>query len=387
MSFPPTERHLSDPYFTYSNLLNNSPIFRDEQLNAWLVFDYSLVKRLLNTNSLSAKRNKLSNLSEDQQARYSILKSFYNMWLMYEDPPIHTEMRSFATKFMKTQQELIEAEALNSQILIVYRDLEREADTIEFTQQYSNKVSAIVIAHLFKIDAFNVSSLLFQSECIVELLGQGSVSEESLEASQQALVKVFHFLEANMNITELASFMQPVINYKTALAILTNIFLDGYKSISTLISNIIYNLLSNQQLQQNLCCRNVDSKMVEELIRFDPPFQYISRIANSDFTVENHNISQGDKFLLFIAAANRDPKLFEAPDNIMVEREINPHLSFGYGTHYCIGASMVRRVLDLILNPLLTKLDSIRLADTVEWEKSIGYRSLKRLPLKIALLQ
>src|SRR4030095_2648733 len=82
---------------------------------------------------------------------------------------------------------------------------------------------------------------------------------------------------------------------------------------------------------------------VEEMLRWVTPIQNMNRTATRDLELRGETIRKGDKVLLLYAAANRDERVFEAPERFDAARDPNPHLAFGgYGTHHCLGASLAR---------------------------------------------
>jgi unspecific monooxygenase len=81
---------------------------------------------------------------------------------------------------------------------------------------------------------------------------------------------------------------------------------------------------------------------VDELVRYDAPNQLFERTATQELTLEGHHFAAGDSIALLLGAANRDPNVFDAPDELELTRRPNPHLSFGAGMHYCLGAPLAR---------------------------------------------
>ena len=83
-----------------------------------------------------------------------------------------------------------------------------------------------------------------------------------------------------------------------------------------------------------------------------------------------------------LAAANRDPASFADPERFDIQRQPNPHLSFGYGPHFCIGAALARMECQIAFSTLLRRLCDLRLAsDTPQWRPAFGVRSLETLPV------
>jgi cytochrome P450 len=102
---------------------------------------------------------------------------------------------------------------------------------------------------------------------------------------------------------------------------------------------------------------------VDELIRFVSPVLSFSRTVTTDHTYEGVDLKAGDKVFMLYQSANRDETVFEDPDDLHVDRDPNPHLAFGIGTHYCLGANLARAEVRVVFEELFTRLRDIRVPD------------------------
>jgi unspecific monooxygenase len=101
-------------------------------------------------------------------------------------------------------------------------------------------------------------------------------------------------------------------------------------------------------------------------------------------TGETVNLKRGQEVALMYASGNRDPRRFSHADQLDLERTDNPHLTFGLGTHYCIGAPLARLEMSLALHALLRRFPNFRLAEnTVQYGAGFVIRGLKRLPITL----
>jgi cytochrome P450 len=123
------------------------------------------------------------------------------------------------------------------------------------------------------------------------------------------------------------------------------------------------------------------SRAVEELLRLDPPFVAVARVATTDAEVGGQRIEAGQRVLFYWASANRDEGEFACPHAFDPERESNRHLSFGAGPHRCAGSNLARMNLRIALEEVLARLHDLRLADGAE---PIRYHSvLNRSPVAV----
>ena len=120
---------------------------------------------------------------------------------------------------------------------------------------------------------------------------------------------------------------------------------------------------------------------VEEALRWDPPVQLTSRVATADVEIEGRTIRAGEEVDVSIAAANRDPAVFERPDAFDVGRTTNPHVAFGFGPHFCLGASLARLEAAVALRALATQLPDARLDDAPRRRPGFVLRGVTTLPI------
>jgi cytochrome P450 len=124
---------------------------------------------------------------------------------------------------------------------------------------------------------------------------------------------------------------------------------------------------------------------VDEIVRMSSPVTFMRRTATRDLTLSDHEISEGDKMILFYGAANRDPRAFDDPERFDVRRDPNPHVGFGGpGPHFCLGAHLARRELSVAFNQLLTRLPDIEVTAEPELLDALGVPlvgGIKRLPV------
>jgi len=158
----------------------------------------------------------------------------------------------------------------------------------------------------------------------------------------------------------------------------------GHETTMNLICNGTLALLRHPDQWAQLCAdpAGLSRLATEECLRFDPPVKSTQRIAAVD--VERHGkvIKQGDRIRWIIAAANRDPRAFTEPDRFDMSRSPNPHVSFGSGVHYCLGATLARVEGQEVFRALAERFPNLRLdSDALEYQPSVQFRSLKSLPV------
>ncbi|MGQ4515216.1 cytochrome P450 [Streptomyces sp. DW26H14] len=171
----------------------------------------------------------------------------------------------------------------------------------------------------------------------------------------------------------------------------------GFETTVNLIGNGMYALLRNPGERERLqdALRAGDGSLlvtgIEELLRYDGPVELATwRYATEPLTLGGRAIGTGDPVLVVLAAADRDPERFAAPDTLDLARRDNQHLGYGHGIHYCLGAPLARLEGRTALASLLTRLPDLRLAaDPAElrWRGGLIMRGLRTLPVRFAALR
>jgi unspecific monooxygenase len=121
---------------------------------------------------------------------------------------------------------------------------------------------------------------------------------------------------------------------------------------------------------------------VEELLRFDAPLHMFTRYALQDCEIDGVALRRGDRIGLLLGAANRDPAAFAEPDRLDFARTPNPHVAFGGGLHFCVGAPLARLELRVALPILFRRLPALALAETPRWRDAYHFHGLEALKVR-----
>jgi cytochrome P450 len=124
---------------------------------------------------------------------------------------------------------------------------------------------------------------------------------------------------------------------------------------------------------------------VEEIVRWTAPVIQFCRTATEDVELHGKKVRAGESLCLFYPSANRDEETFEDPDVFRVDRHPNPHLGFGIGEHFCLGASLARLELRVVVRALAERLEEVELAGPFERMRSSFLGGVKRMPIRYRL--
>ncbi|HEX8079391.1 MAG TPA: cytochrome P450 [Jatrophihabitans sp.] len=148
--------------------------------------------------------------------------------------------------------------------------------------------------------------------------------------------------------------------------------------------NAIVTLLEQPDSLAQLRTGSVDiADAVEELVRWDPPLNYLLRTAVTDVELAGAMVRSGEALTVWIPSANRDETVFDDPDTLRLDRRPNPHLGYGVGVHHCLGAPMARLILRALLTELMVSVGDFRLAGPTRRLASCVFGGYTEVPLTL----
>ena len=162
------------------------------------------------------------------------------------------------------------------------------------------------------------------------------------------------------------------------------IFTAGHDTTQNALGGAMEAFLNNPEQLDRLRSGGdeVIDSAVEESVRWVTPVNYMKRTAARETTLRGRTIAEGDQLVLFYASANRDEEVFEDPFDFRIDRTPNPHLGFGIGEHFCLGAHLARRSQAALLRQLATRLESVERIGDPEQIRSSFVVGLKHLPVR-----
>lgn len=164
----------------------------------------------------------------------------------------------------------------------------------------------------------------------------------------------------------------------------SQLFTAGNETTRTLLSNIALVLCERPDLFAALRAEPAGLPLaIEEFLRFISPIYYMRRTATRETELRGERIRAGESVVMYYVAANRDEDVFDRPQEIDLRRQPNPHLAFGVGRHTCIGASLARLEVRLVLEQLLQLCDGIQLDGEPVRCLSTAINGWRRVPVRL----
>jgi cytochrome P450 len=160
-------------------------------------------------------------------------------------------------------------------------------------------------------------------------------------------------------------------------------FTAGHDTTKNSLAGGIHQLATNPGEFDKLRANpDLAESAVEEIVRWASPVNYMKRTASRDARIGDQAIAEGDEVVLFYASGNRDEEVFDDPFSFRIDRSPNPHVGFGHGEHFCLGAHLARRSQAALVRELSARVASIEPDGDPEWIQSSFVVGLKHLPIR-----
>jgi cytochrome P450 len=169
------------------------------------------------------------------------------------------------------------------------------------------------------------------------------------------------------------------------LSVVSQLFVGGNETTTSLITNAVWRLLQDPQRWQTLVSKpELIDNALEESLRYDPPVLGLYRTVTRDVELRGVTIPVNSKVMLNYAAANRDPEVFDAPNEFRLDRPPRRHLSFGLGVHFCLGSQLARLEARTALSSLVQRFPDLQLQNDGERIAPFFLWGRHRLPVSTA---
>lgn len=167
--------------------------------------------------------------------------------------------------------------------------------------------------------------------------------------------------------------------------VLSLTFAGGRDTIINAVTNTVAYLADHPESLQRLKNEpELTTKAVEEFVRYFSPLTHMGRVVTEDTQVCEHAAKADSRISLCWASANRDAAVFENPNEVVIDRKLNPHVGFGFSTHNCLGATHARQLLAILISSLTEKISAIdiinqeeNIEDLQQFQRKVGFHSLK----------
>jgi cytochrome P450 len=378
-----------DPYPSLAAQRRLGPIGWHEARRTWMVVSHEHCSAVL-------RDRRFGRIWSDRQPaqRYEPFNLLHRNQMMENEPPNHSRLRrkvsgAFARGHIERMRPRVVA--LGSALLE-----EVDRDGFDVLAEYAEPLPVLVIAELLGAPASDAAQLRAWSQAIVSMY-EPIVSAEADAAAVAASIDFAEYLReliAQRRGDLRDDLLSDLLRAQTGSDGLTDdevlasailLLNAGHEASVNVFGNGLAALLRSGGEWARVARREVPAETaVEEMLRFDSALQFFERTATADVDVAGQRILEGERVAVLLGSANRDDSVFARADAFDAGRDPNPHLAFGAGVHFCLGAPLARVELAESLRLLSAAYPDLRLAGVPERRATFVLRGFRRMPVRAA---
>ena len=376
---------MEDPSSGHEYLLDQCPVhfFSSPEMRFYTLSRYDDVSSCLrDTTRFSSQYGQGPNFSEPAG--------------MLCDPPQHTLYRKLIQPaFSPKAVEELRPKVISLTNELVDKILSGDS-TFDLHDEIAFPLPVTIIAGMLGVPSSDLEKFKRWSDIQVEIMGSGDLDkykEEQIEFQNYMLKhlrgrKLELAKEGREGKQDLLNLIASARNEQDeaipeidALSMLNQLLVGGNETTTSLITNLFWRLLEKPSRWRTLLeDRSLVRSAVEESLRYDPPVLGLYRNSASDIEIHDETIPEGEKVYVYYAAANRDPRVFNKPNEFDISRKARRHMSFGLGTHFCVGAPTARLEAEVVLEVMLERMPDLRMLNSGERIKPFFLWGRKHLP-------
>ena len=393
---PTNEATRRNPFPLYESLQEHDPIHWSPAIRSWIITRYDDVRQVAMSSTMSSDRLRpfYEALRDERREILSGVMRYLNEWLVFKAAPEHTRLR----KMMNAVFSLQTIHAREPQIRRTVDDLFAAVEPgqqFDFMKDVAVLLPAYVILDMMGLPRSDFPMIKEWSDDLRLFIGTSRADEDKYRKARSG---ADHMSAYFRNVIEqrrekpgddvITKMMQAQddkgsLGEDELVAMCMLVLFGGHETTTNLLGSAVVALLEHPQ-QQLLLRENpqlIDSA-VEEFLRYDGPSNSIARVVAVDHDLHGKTLHAGERVFAMINAANRDPRRFDRPHELDIQRSPNRHLTFGQGLHFCLGAPLARLEAKVCISSLLSNFSSMQLGQgEVHWLDALVMRGPSQLPL------
>lgn len=292
------------------------------------------------------------------------------------DPPLHGSFRSLLDPWFKRPLEEHYQETLAQQVNALVDDV-LKAESIDVVEDFALCLQSRALTLLLNTDVGEADTWIswgthvFRSE------------DDPLDGDKAAIL--YDYIDEKIKASspnpegDLYSVLLAAevegkkLTHEEIKGIMILTFAGGRDTVINAVTNTISYFAQHPESLDRLRKEpEIIGRAIEELIRYFTPLTQMGRVVTQDTQVCEHAIKANSRVSLCWASANRDESVFESPNDVILDRKLNPHVSFGFSHHNCLGATHARQIMRVLIETLVAKVGSIDIIDFEENIESLG---------------
>jgi len=385
----------ADPFPFYRRWREASPVLEiahEGEPPELLVTGYEEVRELLRDERVSADRRRAPRLRALLAA--APLRPDLDSMLVRDDPD-HERLRRLVSQAF-TRRSVSALEPRIRALACAQLDTAARQGRFDAVADYAEPVATLVIAELMGIESQAHERFRGWTQVLLAGLFGSARAKSDVIRARRELDGTWLELICARRAAPRDDLVSDLLEARDAgqqlsdpelLGMLNLILVAGHESSANGIASTLFALLRESEAHER--ARSADdawwANAVEETLRWQSPIQTVARAARTGLELAGRRVPAGSALTLLLGAANRDPRVFRAPDRFDPARQnAKQHLAFGFGDHFCLGAALARAEMAIAARTVFERFPRARLAEPrPPWRRTVLLRGLERLPLRI----
>jgi cytochrome P450 len=382
---------VANPYDIYRQLRASRDLVWSDRLGLWLAPTHETANATLRSKSLGRLYQ-----AQEPFDEWEIFNWLHSDSILDSEPPKHTRLRSLVQKaFTPGRIAALEPniKEICGQLLDEAQRKLESSGSFDILADYAEQLPVLVIADLLGVPRDMANDLRRWSQDIVKMYEYGRSREQELAAQKAGLEFSSYIadLAAKRKIDPQSDLITALVeveeqgeklNEHELIAMCVLLLNAGHEASVNGFGNGMVAMFRNQdQLElMKSSPRELTDTALEEMMRFDSPLHMFERTATSDTVIGETTVLKGQKVVSMLGSANRDEEVFENTDQFDITRKHNPHIAFGAGIHFCIGAPLARLEMQNSLPMLFERFPNLQLAGTPVQRPTFVLRGWETIP-------
>jgi|TARA_B110000116_G_scaffold271898_1_gene294175 cytochrome P450 len=354
---------IDDPHSYWSRYRDMGPVQWSDAHRAWVVLGHAeLSEAFREGHLLSADRvTPLERVAAHRPLSFAKVVELLGGWMVFRDPPLHTHLRD-PMRNVFTPRRVATLEEMVSQV--VDEIVDGLGEVIDVREDFAGPLPAWAIAAVLGVgssdrDRFqgwsdDLATIVFATDPHTTAPEQATAAAGEFSDFFQRLIDRERVEPSETLMTALVNGAGDQLSDLELVGACTLILFAGHETTTSLLMNTMGLLATRPDLVEELRVRELDTAL-EELLRVLGPTRSMYRKVAVAHERGGQALAVDDNVLLCVAAANHDPDVFDEPGRLKLDRNPNPHLTFGWGLHHCLGAHLARLEARLALKALLRR--------------------------------
>jgi cytochrome P450 len=396
---PDDPAFLADPFPLYARLQDEDPAHWSPRLKAWVLTRYQDVKGVFLDREISSDRLRpfFASLPGAEASRICDIIRYLSLWMVFRDPPEHTRLRRLTGKVFNARSMHAMRERIASLCGWLLDEI-GEREQFDFIRDFAGPLPALVIMDMLGVPRSDLARVKRMSDDMALFIGSSRAQPGKYDVAESATAEMavfFRGLIASRRAEPRDDLLTQLVQLEDEGDRLTEdelvatcilLLFAGHETTTNHIANGLLSLIRFPEEMRALRDEpGLAPAAVEELLRYDGPSGAQVRVVRREHVLHGKTLRPGERVFIMLNAANRDPRAYPDPHRLVLRRDGVPHLTFGFGTHICLGFPLARLEGQLSLPAVLARWRRIELSpEPLQWLDSMVFRGMNAMPVRVA---